>query len=128
MNGQGPEIPQIDIANLYLEEQYSDLKVGSLRRLRPVTPDGMPDPARKALYFGQTHVMTRAGPVPVDFEIEADSLADAARKFPEAVQRAVDEMVAEAQKLQRERASSLIVPGGPIPPGGLGGPGGKLQF
>lgn len=129
--GVGQDIPQIDLNNLYREEQYSDLKVGSLRTLLPVTAEGQPDPARKPLWFGQTHVMTRAGPVPVDFEIEAANLAEAARKFPEAVQKAVDDMVAEAQKLQRERASSLIVPGGPLPPG-MGGPGmpggGKIQF
>ncbi len=122
---------KVDTKNLYREEQFTDLKVAALRRLTPVLPDGSPDLARKAIFMGSTHVMTRAGPLPVEFEIEAATLEEAAAKFPAQVQRAVDEMIAEAQQLQRERASSIILPSGPMPTGpvpGLVGPGSKIKL
>jgi len=111
----------VDTANLYREESFTDLKVASLRRLTPIKLDGSADPSRKVLILGQTHVMTRAGPVPLDFELDAQTLEEAARKFPQAVQDAVNEMIDEARRLQREQASSLIVPGM------SGGPG-KIQM
>ena len=43
----GKEI-QMDAANLYREESYTDLKAGSLRKLVPVKADGTDDPARAA--------------------------------------------------------------------------------
>jgi hypothetical protein len=101
----------VDVGNLYREETFTDLKVASLRRLTPVKPDGSQDPSRKVLIIGQTHVMTRAGPVPLEFEIDAQTLDEAAQKFPAATQAAVNEMIDEARRLQREQASSLIIPG-----------------
>jgi len=68
----------VDTHNLYREETFTDLKVASLRRLSPVKVDGSPDPARRVLILGQTHVMTRAGPVPLEFEIDAQTLEEAA--------------------------------------------------
>ncbi|HCF59155.1 MAG TPA: cytoplasmic protein [Myxococcales bacterium] len=110
-NEMSPEQVEIDVANLHREETFTDMKVGTLRRLVPVLPDGNPDPKRPTLFFGQTHVMTRAGVVPVEFAIEAASLQEAADKFPAAMQKALDEMLAEVQAMQRERASGLIIPG-----------------
>jgi len=107
----------VDTHNLYREETFTDLKVASLRRLSPVKVDGSPDPARRVLILGQTHVMTRAGPVPLEFEIDAQTLEEAAHKFPEAMQHAVNDMIDEARRLQREQASSLIIPSGPVGPG-----------
>ncbi len=101
----------VDTKNLYREEVFTDLKVASLRRLTPIQLDGSPDLARKVLFLGQTHVMTRAGPMPLEFSIEAATLAEASEKFPAAVQEAVTEMIDEARRLQREQASSLIIPG-----------------
>lgn len=110
----------VDVSNLYREEVFTDLKVASLRRLTPIKPDGSPDPARKPLFLGQTHVMTRGGPMPLEFELDASTLEEAAAKFPQAVQDAVNQMIEEARRMQREQASSLIIPG-------AGGPG-KIQM
>jgi len=117
----GPEQMTVDTNNLYREETFTDLKVASLRRLTPIKLDGSADPSRKVIILGQTHVMTRAGPVPLDFELDAETLEDAARKFPQAVQAAVTEMIDEARRMQREQASSLIVPG-------MGGGPNKIQM
>jgi hypothetical protein len=112
MNEQTRGLDQmtVDVDNLYREEIFTDLKVATLRRLTPVKLDGSLDPARKALFIGQTHVMTRGGPVPLEFEVDAQTMEEAAKLFPAAVQKAVEEMMAEAQQMQRERASGLIVP------------------
>lgn len=109
---RGLENLKVDVNNLHREETFTDLKTGTIRRLTPVLPDGNPDLARKVTFFGQTQVMTRAGIMPLDFEIEATTLDEAARNFPVAVQKAVEDMVTEAREYQREHASSLIIPGG----------------
>ena len=44
-------------------------------------------------------------------------MEEAAAKFPAAVQEAMDEMIEEARRVQREQSSSLIIPGGPVAPG-----------
>ena len=56
----GGEI-QMDGANLYREETYTDLKAGTLRKLVPVTAAGADDPARKPIYSAATQVMTPGG-------------------------------------------------------------------
>jgi len=114
---KGLEQMKVDLANLHREEIFTDLKVATLRRLSPVKADGSPDPSRPVLFLGQTHVMTRAGPMPLEFGIEAQTLQEAADRFPGAVQAAMNEMIEEARRVQREQASSLIIPGGPVPPG-----------
>ena len=74
---------------------------------------------RGRAFVGQTQVMTRAGMLPVEFGIEAQSIDEAAGKFPQAVQEAVEEMIDEARRMQREQASSLIIPGGGVDPSKL---------
>ena len=44
---------QMDAANLYREESYTDLKAGSLRKLVPVKADGTDDPSRPAIFSEQ---------------------------------------------------------------------------
>jgi len=117
---------------LYLEEVFTDRRVGTLQRLTPVGQDGKPDPERDVLYMGQTQLMTRMGPLPLSFEISAASLDEAAGKFGEAANQALQETVQRMEEMRRDAASSLIVPGeggsmgGGMPGGGLGG--GKLHL
>ena len=68
---------QLDVSNLYREESYTDLKVGSLRRLTPVTEDGEQDSTRPVLFMGQAQLMSQMGPLPVSCEIDADGGHDA---------------------------------------------------
>lgn len=103
---------RIDTHNLYQETTFTDLKVGSFRRLSPVHADGSPDTSRATFFLVQTHLMTAAGPVPLDFRVDASTLDEMAAKFPEAAQKAFEEMVSELEAIRREQASSLIVPGG----------------
>jgi len=129
-----PEIPDIklDPNGLYKEELITDRRAGTLRRLTPIKLDGTTDTTRAVLYSGQTQLLTPAGVLPLVFDLEASSLEDALRKFPDAVRGAVDEAIEEARELRREAASRIVVPevgGGAIGPGpGAGGGGGKIKF
>jgi len=122
----GPEI-KIDPAALYLEEIFTDRRVGTIRRLTPVKKDGERDTARAVLYIGETQVLTPAGALPIGFEIGAGSLEEAAEKFGQLAREAIERTVKELQELRRQAASSIVVPQGPIP--GVGGTGGgKIQI
>jgi hypothetical protein len=122
---------RMDTANLYREEVFTDNTVGMLRRLTPVTLEGEPDASRAVQYVGSTQVLTSAGPMPLSFEIEADSLSEAAAAFGEAAKQAFERTMDELRELQRQQASSIVVPkGGMDPTGGMGGGmgGGKIQL
>ena len=115
---------EMDSANLYVEESFTDRRVGNLQRLSPVKKDGTPDASRPVLYLGQTQVLTPAGALPLSFEIEAVSLDDAVAKFGKQAQQALNDTLRRLEELRREQASSLIVPGGASMPGSRGGRGG----
>ena len=114
----------MDGANLYQEETFTDRRIGSLLRLTPVTASGARDESRPVLYLGQTQVLTPAGALPISFEIEAASLADAIAKFGAEAQEALASTVKRLEEMRREAASSLIVPGSGAGGGSFGGPGG----
>ena len=128
---QLPEIA-LDANDLYLEEVFTDRQVGSLRRLTPVKRDGRPDPKRPTLFIGQAQLLTAMGPLPISFEVDAKTLEEALRKFPEAAREGLERTVEEIQELRREAASSIVIsePGVGGGLGGLGGGrgGGKIQL
>ena len=108
---------QMDAANLYREESYTDLKAGSLRKLVPVKADGTDDPARAPIYTAATQVMTPGGVLPLSGEVEgAKSLAEAVAGFPATIKQAIADLREEMAAMQRERASQIVVPGRDVPP------------
>lgn len=112
---------RVDVANLYREDVFTDLRVATLRRLTPVKEDGSDDASRPVLFVAATELMSQMGPVPVSTPLEATTLSEAIAKFPDAIREAVERMVEEAREMQRREASRLVVPGpGSIPPGGRG--------
>src|SRR3954453_19467128 len=123
---------QMDTDALYQEEMFTDRRVGALRRLTPVKPDGSRDEARPLLFIGQAEIMTNMGPVPINFEIPGPTLDKAIAGFSEAAAEAVERTVQQIQEMRRQQASQLVVPQGGLPGlGGAGGPpgrgGGKIQ-
>jgi len=102
---------KVDQKNLYREEVFTDLRIATIRQLTPVLPDGQKDDRRDVLYFGQTQMMTPAGSLPIQFEIDAKSLKQAMDKFPEEVQQAVQELVENAREAQRQAESRIVTPG-----------------
>ena len=129
--------PAMDAKALYREEIYTDRKMGTLRVMLPVTAEGAPDSARPTLYLGEAQLMTNMGPLPISFDIEAGSLADAIAKYGDAAKTGVEQALRELQEMRRQASSSLVIPpagaasaltgGGGL--GGLGGGGGgKIQL
>ena len=135
LNNESMPVPKMDSADLYREEAFTDRKVGTLRRLTPVKPDGSPDPARKVVFVGETQLLTSAGALPLSFEIEAATLEQAVAKYGEAVRVAFEQTMDEIEALRRKAASSIVIPkAGPgalepglLGPGGLPA-GGKLKL
>lgn len=109
-NAQIMDEIRFDAGNLYREEVFTDLKIGSIRRLQPVTKDGSPDPSRPVRFVGQTQLMSQMGPLPVQCDIEAATLEQALENFPDAIKVAIDELVAEARELQRREMSRIVAP------------------
>lgn len=128
--------PAMDPKALYREEIYTDRKLGTLRVMLPVAADGSPDASRETLYVGEAQLMTNMGPLPISFEIDAGSLADAVAKYGEAAKAGVDQALRELQEMRRQASSSLVIPpagaASAITGGGLGGlpggGGGKIQL
>jgi hypothetical protein len=123
-----PEV-QLDPKALYREDVCTDRRAGSIRRLTPVTADGSVDPTRPVLFSGQTQLLTPAGVLPLGFEIEAATLEEALKKFPDGVRVALEQAIDEARELRREAASRIVVPEvGGVPGAGPASGGGKIKF
>ncbi|RZU99294.1 hypothetical protein [Spiribacter vilamensis] len=122
----------VNTDGLYQEENFTDRQVGSIQRLSPVTRDGRPDDSRPVLYLGNTQVMTPVGALPLNFELDAGSLEEAAKAFPAAAQVALEQAMEQLKEMQREQASQIMTPdqmgGGGAPGGGGGMPGGGIQM
>jgi hypothetical protein len=113
-NANGTKITdiKINIDNLYKEEAFTDLTFATIRRLTPVNIDGSVDESREAIFTGMTQLMSPNGPIPVQCMIEgAKNLSEAAAKLPEAIEKSVQAMIAEAKEMERKEASRIVVPG-----------------
>lgn len=105
-----PEI-SMDASALTREEVFTDSRVGTIRKMIPVTLDGELDASRSVQFVGSTQVMTPGGALPLSFEIETDSLAGAVAGFGDAAKLAVERAMEELREMQRQQASSIVVPG-----------------
>ena len=110
--------PKMDPNALYREEVFTDHQTGTIRRISPVKADGSPDAVRKTVYIGEAQLLTSAGALPLSFEIEAQSLGDAAQKYGEGVKKAYEAALEEFQELRR-RASSGSSTARPSLPAGI---------
>jgi hypothetical protein len=122
---QAPEI-RMDAETICREEIFTDSKIGTIRRLTPVTDNGDDDSSREVQYIGSTQIMTPGGALPLNFEIPADSLQGAIEQFGDAAQQAVEQTMEELRELQRQQASSIVVPKAGAGPGSMGG--GNIQM
>jgi hypothetical protein len=113
-NANGTKITdiKINIDNLYREEAFTDLTFATIRRLTPVKIDGSVDESREAIFTGMAQLMSPNGPIPIQCLIEgAKNLSEAAAKLPEAIEKSVQAMIAEAKEMERKEASRIVVPG-----------------
>ena len=121
----------MDANSLYLEEVFTDRKVGMIRRLTPMLASGGVDASRPVLFVGQAEIMTNMGPVPLNFDLPGPTLEQAVAGFGAAATAAIEQTVRQIQEMRRQQASQLVVPQGGM--GGLGGAGpgfggGKIQI
>ena len=121
MNSDVGNIPDIkpDKNGFYREEHYMDMNVAAIRRLVPGLTDGSDDPDRPVRFIGQTQLLTERGPLPVEFEINAPSLAEAIDAFSNEAKKAIEKMVSEVRRMQAEQASRIVVPKGGPKDGGI---------
>jgi len=105
-----PDI-KMDAAALTREEVYTDSRIGSIRKLIPVTLDGEQDTSRSVQFIGSTQIMTPGGALPLSFEIETETLEGAVAGFGDAAKIAVEQTMEELKEMQRQQASSIVVPG-----------------
>ncbi len=108
----------MDKAQIYREDTFTDRRVGTIRRLTPVLADGSADGARTVLFVGQAQVMTPMGAIPISFDLDSLTLDGAIAKFGDAAEQAVQQTMRELQEMRREQASSLVIPdaaGGALP-------------
>jgi hypothetical protein len=122
----------MDSQDLYREDIYSDRRVGTIRVMTPVKADGTPDPSRATSFVGQAQIMTPAGALPLSFEIDAKTLAEACEGFADGAKMAFEETMKELQEMRRQQASSIVIPdaGAASALTGQGGlpPRGKIQI
>ena len=133
-DNRNPPEAAMDAAALYREEIITDRRIGTIRMMVPVKTDGDADTARKTLFSGEAQIMTNMGALPVTFDIEADTLADAVANYGDAARTGIERTMRELQELRRQQSSGLIVPppgaASALTGGGMGGlpGGGKIQM
>jgi hypothetical protein len=87
-----PPINPMQGKNLYKVETFTDMMSGSIIKHTPVNEDGSADPLREAVFSGNTVMNTNRGPMPLDFPIKAQSLAQAIDMFSNSLRDLLDEM------------------------------------
>ena len=124
-NGLDSMNAEMDASNLYSEEVVTDRKVGTIRVLTPVLPTGARDLERPMIFMGEAQIMTQMGPLPITFEIPAQSVAEAVAAYGTCAKDGVRQTIEKIQAMRREAASQIVTPGmpgfqTPPAPGGSG--------
>ena len=122
----GMDSLNVDTDNLYREESITDTRAATIRQLIPINVDGSEDTSRSRRFIGDTTLMTQVGPIPVQFPLECETLAEAFDLFPEGIKEAIEKLNDRARDMAREEASRIVVPGQGDAGGGLGGMGGGM--
>ena len=112
----------MDPNSLYREEMFTDRRIGSIHVQIPVLANGEDDTSRSKVYLGETQMRTAAGPLPINFEIEAGTIGEAAEKFSALAQEAAEKTIKQIEEMQREQANKIVIPGEE----GMGGMGGAM--
>ena len=100
----------LDGSNLWKEENFTDLKVGTIRKLTPIKVDGSEDESRTATFAATTNIMTPNGALPVSGEIDATNLEEAVDKFSDAINAAIKKLQEDMIKMQQEQANKIVTP------------------
>ena len=96
--------------NLWKEENYTDLEVGTIKKLVPIKFDGSEDKDRKPTFTASTNIMTPNGALPLTGEIKAENLKEAIDNFSESINEALKKLQDEMIKMQQEQANKIVTP------------------
>ncbi|MBN2163884.1 MAG: hypothetical protein JXR25_15845 [Pontiellaceae bacterium] len=99
-----------DGSNIWKEENFTDLKVGTIRKMTPIKLDGTEDETRSAVYSATTNIMTPGGALPISGEIEATTLEEAVANFSDAINKAVVKLQEDMIRMQQEQANRIVTP------------------
>ena len=109
---------EVDVANLYREESITDMKAATIRQLIPINVDGSEDTSRSRQFIGDTTLMTQMGPIPVQFPLEAETLAERRfwfdKHFEGAVPPLADALVEELDREILEGCGAIADPGASV--------------
>ena len=109
-DANAPEI-KMGAKELYQEDTFTDQKVGTIRRMTPVTLEGDIDTSRSVMFVGHAQMMTPAGALPLTFDIHADNLAQAIEAYGDAASQSLEDTMNELQEMRRQQASQIMMPG-----------------
>ncbi|OQY53063.1 MAG: cytoplasmic protein [Desulfobacteraceae bacterium 4572_89] len=105
----------VDKKNLYREESFTDLKIANIRQLLPVHINGSEDKSREVIFLGSTQLTSPQGPIPIQAQLEANTLEQAMDVFPKAMEAETKKMIEHVKQLQekqkKENNSRIIMPG-----------------
>jgi hypothetical protein len=101
----------MDPNSLFREENFTDQKMGAIRKLIPIKADGSDDGDRNIMFFGSAQVMTPMGAMPLNFALEGNTIGEAAEDFAAKAAVAVEQAAQELEQMRREQASQIVVPG-----------------
>lgn len=102
----------VNMKNLYREEAFTDMKGASIRRLKPIKPDGSIDKKRDPIFLGHTQLLFPEGGIPVQCVIDAKKIDQAFKRFPSAMQKAAEKMLRELEQMEKKTEDSrIILPG-----------------
>lgn len=93
----------VNTKELYHEENITDLKVASIKRMIPIKPDGTKDESRTAQFYGYSQLVSPQGPIPIQAPLPANNLQEAIDIFPDIMQKALDEMLEKARQMQEQK-------------------------
>ena len=96
--------------NLWKEENYTDLEVGTIKKLVPINIDGTEDTNRKPTFTAATNIMTPNGALPLTGEINAENLKEAIENFSESINNALNKLQDEMMKMQQDQANKIVTP------------------
>ena len=96
--------------NLWKEENFTDLEVGTIRKLTPIKTDGSNDNERKPTFTATTNIMTPNGALPLSGEIKATTLEEAISNFSDAINEALKKFQDDMIKMQQEQANKIVTP------------------
>lgn len=94
---------EVQKQNMYREEAYTDLHSATIRKLIPVNVDGSPDESRRIVYIGHADLISPQGPIPIQSELQVDSLEKAIEALPNAMGKEADNVREEYNKMQQQQ-------------------------